>query len=218
MMRRPLIFVICFCFSLIFVSGIAAQTEIVSQDFQKLWNGAQEQLAKRPHRKRSLMKTYPDQKTMIPLEIRDITTERIPPDREHSVYEITESNKTRRSEIIRIGSVRYDKNDDGSWRQTTENRLSGSGSGSSNVTYFYLGTEVRNGKTVRLYQAIYRIALRSPPGERKFSVTTNSYTFSEDGLLLFELRENHDGLLTKPNVYSVEYVYDPNIKIEAPIK
>jgi hypothetical protein len=134
-----------------------------------------------------------------------------------------------KAEVIRIGSVRYTIQKDGSWLKNSPQQSTGTGSGmgsgygtGSNVKpevteeIRFVGSDEIHGKTISHYRKIHVVKFigRTPPMTRK---VVDEYWFDADGLLVKESHEDvHENF---PQNYSsvTEYEYDKDIKITAPI-
>lgn len=136
-----------------------------------------------------------------------------------------------KTETIRIGATRYDRQKDGSWVKIEPKPISsgggvvsgiGSGNGTSSGTvestkeYFFLGVEkVGNVKTNHYRTTNKVIFLSSKPVRTRHAI--NDYWFRDDGLLIRETRG--DGFENSRQRYKsvTDYEYDVDIKIVAPM-
>jgi hypothetical protein len=135
-----------------------------------------------------------------------------------------------RTEGIRIGSVRYMRQQDGSWiKEPPPNTVGGSGSGSGSgsgvgsstppetaTEYLYLGGAKIDGQETNHYRRIRTIKFtsRTPVLTRR---VVDEYWFRTDGLMV---KETHEDAFenSKQRYKSVtEYEYGKDIKITAPI-
>ena len=147
----------------------------------------------------------------------------VPPNKRREVEEVKSPSKNTRIERIWDGKNLYEKENDGEWK-----KYSGGGglsydiaTGKITTTYKYVGKESLNGKTVNVYEMeSHRIAnklTRTSQYQVEYVVKTK-YWISEDGYFLKTLKESDavgaEWLRRETEIYE----YDPNIKIEAPIK
>ena len=147
----------------------------------------------------------------------------VPPDKRREVEEVKSPTKNTRLERIWDGKNLYEKENNGEWK-----KYSGGGgisqditSGRVTTTYKFIGKELLNEKNANVYETeTHRIAnkfTRTSQYQVEYIVKTK-YWISEDGYFLKTLKESEvvgsKSLKRETEIYE----YDPNIKIEAPIK
>jgi hypothetical protein len=160
-----------------------------------------------------------------------------PDDTYHYVIVRKANGVETRDEGIHIGFVRYKRQQDGGWvKQPLARGLGGVGSGSGDgsgygggtgtgpgsappeitETHLYLGTERIDGRKAAHYrkERIIKFRARTDGLVRK---VVNEYWFRDDGLLVKSMDE--DVLENARSAYRrvVEFQYDKNIRIKAPI-
>jgi hypothetical protein len=150
--------------------------------------------------------------------IKSMTTvyEILPPDRNRWIL-VTETGK---KEVITIGQKRYVRVNSGKWQDGESSRLSSGKRGVAAVeseTYRLNENEKLNGEEVLLYEEIINSKSSSDGGENR-EIYTNKFWINKNGLLLktqTDIEEISKEFITRTTTV---YEYNPNIKIEAPIK
>jgi hypothetical protein len=134
-----------------------------------------------------------------------------------------------KKEGIRIGDVRYTRQQNGSWvKEPPQGKVSGSGSGGgigsgtptappeTTTEYLYMGDEKVDHQKTAHYRKVHvvKFTSRTPVLTRK---SVDDYWFRADGMLVKESHE--DTFVNSPRTYKsvTEYEYDKEIKIIAPI-
>ena len=137
-----------------------------------------------------------------------------------------------KAEGIRIGTVNYTRQENGSWIKDPPpkaNKVGGSGSGNGTgygtgpkvppeetTEIRFVGSDKIHGQRTSHYRKIHVVKFvdRTPPLTRKL---VDEYWFNADGLLV---KESHEDLFDNsghPYTSVTEYEYDKDIKITAPI-
>ncbi len=146
------------------------------------------------------------------------------PGRIHYVHIVNSNGKASRTEEINIDGAKYCKMGDAPWEQITGSCIMGSGlsSGPSPESTKYTVEKVRlNKKEITLYRQyiIYKNNSSENKENEGRSFYESKFWLSKDGLIIRE--ERSDGLIEPKRINRVTidtYEYDPQIKIEAPIK
>ena len=180
-------------------------------------------------------------RTEVPLREKTSTTGYAPGESSEALYEFGPNDTFHyrlvekrngvetKAEVIRIGTVRYTMQKDGSWLKDSPQQSTGGGSGFGSgygtgssvkpeVTeeIRFVGSDEIHGQTISHYRKIHIVKFigRTPPITRK---VVDEYWFNADGLLV---KESHEDVLDNfPQRYTsvTEYEYDKDIKITAPI-
>lgn len=153
------------------------------------------------------------------------TSEFLPPDRYHYIFETTTAAGTERTEYIDIGKESFVRRGDGDWEIFVPSGKGGMGNGTGDgferpqietkvVRTLSKNVNV-NDQTANLYQTVTTV---------KYTFTTRthtnvfieSYWFDNSGRMLKSFEETQYGDTKKSTRSTTEYDYDPNLKIEAP--
>ena len=207
--------VTCFCF-LGFALEISAQRRIVkNSELHDVQNKAYQKLYERSRRVETTDETFSEGS---PVKTITRIYEMLLPNRSRSYYKEKEGDKVNETEQITIDNFLYVRKNDEPWKKIEIRSGSGSGSGTGSGSYSCRQLTVEsiflNGISAQLFD------------ELDISSETNGLMFKErrkwfgdDGSFLKE--EFVEGLLS-PRVENrrstTTYEYDPNIKIEAPLK
>lgn len=152
-------------------------------------------------------------------------SEYAPPDKKRFVSILKTPRLSTKIETIHIGEKQYTRKDEGEWREVTakENAPSINDrkiSVESNE-YKYLSGEIINGQKTEVYERITKQKINNEKTSREsHSTIKTKYWFDKNGLLLKMMNETEliSGIMTSVSTRIYDYEYDPNIKIEAPIK
>ncbi len=158
-------------------------------------------------------------------------SEFVRPNRQHYIWENRPINSDRTDilELIKIGDDEYEKRDNGEWKKRAKKLGQPINPSKNNVIQtsvknFYLGKMDFSNQTADIYQREIE-----SKHQRKNSATNEleeyksnrieKYWISKDGLRL-KIETEETVLDSQPRILrgTVIYEYDPNIKIEAPIK
>ncbi len=171
-------------------------------------------------------------------EVRAVSiTEYLPPDRSYTIVEREGPAGTSlgRSETIRIGDKRFWKQPNGEWKLMTPQAAGGDGSGTRfgsgsgngpgvkteppkiKLECEYMGLVEIKGVPVDLYQKVRTVIFSTSKGQLT-RIATKKYWFDKKGMLVREVSDDESANATRLNRTVIEYEYDPNIKIEAPIE
>lgn len=197
--------------------GFAQTREISEQEFKKVEDSAYQKTSAESYRKVLKSQHFHHISDKEPYFQRNVTTERTA----NGYYEILEDTKGKeieRTETIEINKRKYLKKNNGKWEDITDKAgrfdsfIGGEIKNEKTVESKYLGKETLNGQTVDVY-------------EQK---TTRKYE-DRDDLSVYEekIRIDQKGRYLKTETKSrigdkyifqmtVEYEYDPGIKITAP--
>jgi len=213
--------------------NIFAQEKMVSeQEITNLRNNAYEKLKNKTYRVIMTSEGYVNAKDSSPNQFVKGITEYISPDRLHSIYERKTGETTFREEAISIGQKKYVKQDNENWKEllplgNSAGNATGIGSGSGfktaiidnekTVEYKYKGKETIKNQKADLY-VVTTMRKYNSPNFKSTTVITEKFWLDKDGVFL--KRESETKLNYKKVINHIlwEYEYDPNIKIEAPIK
>lgn len=159
------------------------------------------------------------------------TVEFVPPDKFHSIFDakMFDRNQTLLSERILIGNDEYKRENGGNWIKQTK---SGTNQSPNNPiktvesnSKFYLTENVQlDNQTTKLYEVAVETKTSMPTGKTGETKETVFYRkekrwISRDGLLLRLEMEDESQQMRKVVTRQIWiYEYDPNIRIEAPIK
>ena len=217
--------------SLLFGSflGVFSQKKSTNeQEFTTLRNSASEKLKNRNYRIIMTSESYKNVNDFSPYYFISEITEYISPDLFHHIFERKTEQNTSREETITIGQRKYSRQNNEDWKElpTIENNNGGSGTGSGlkgialnsekNVEYKYKGRETVKNQKADLYEVSTTRKYNSP-NFRATTVMTEKFWFDKDGMFLkTEIEFRNNNKVTSHTVR--DYEYDPNIKIEAPIK
>lgn len=136
----------------------------------------------------------------------------------------TYNGKVRKTEQINIGKLKYCKNDDGVWKLVETICIGGSASGGpTNIASdkYYLEKKKIEGKDIKVlrnYVTYTNIYSRNKDTEG-LSFDESVYWLDGKGLLL--RKETKSGLINTGkvrNTFLTIYTYNPNMRIDAPIK
>jgi tetratricopeptide (TPR) repeat protein len=170
-----------------------------------------------------------DKGDKVPANFKKYINEVIPSDGSNSIYrsrfisEEKTKNGVEREELITIGNQRYIKKNNGNW-EVFKSEGSGSGSGSgenikietTSENKLQRGVIINNQKT-DYYQTTTTYKYFYPTGTI-ISYTKEGFWFDQKGRYVQTLEESFDGETKNIARKTTVYEYDPNIKIEAPIK
>lgn len=145
------------------------------------------------------------------------------------ISESRSGSKITKTERITIGDKIYKRNENEAWiiEVKSETKRPDTKSADSNfkeidwqTEYKYLGTEILNNQTTKVYESIEkRKSINIETGEERISTITIKYWFNEDGISLKEdqIGENRIGANTSYYRLTKAWELDPNIKVEAPV-
>lgn len=207
--------VACFCF-LSFALEISAQRRIAKNtELYDVQNKAYQKLYQRSRRVETIDETFSEGSS-----VKTITRiyEMLLPTRSRSYYKEKEGDKVNETEQITIDNFLYVRKNNEPWKKLEIGSGGGSGSGTGSGSYSCRQLTVESifldGISAQLFD------------ELDISSETNGLTFKErrkwfgdDGSFLKE--EFVEGLLSprlENRRSTTTYEYDPNLKIEAPIK
>jgi hypothetical protein len=200
---------ICLCA----VSGVFAQQKVdLSRELDDLQQKAQEMRRNKSYRIKTTIEEYDE--TGKKLKSKSVSvSETAPPDRSYDSSTTESAGVTKKVERIEIGDKSYIKKDGGKWRKSVPEQ-------SSSVIGVGLSTGVKiveetmiNGQSVKVYMEETRASL----GGEDFS-STDKYWFTSEGELLKTESERKNGKTGEISRVVTVYEFDPNIRIEAPIK
>ena len=209
----------------LFSSVSAQEKKISEQEFVALRKNASEKIKDKSYR----VKMTSESSTIVTdpapswftTSIIELTS-----DGYHNVYETKSADKVTRNEEIKVGNRKYTRLNNDAWKEvTTVTSQNGSGSGivtvtlaksEKNVEWKYKGKKSLNGQNTDLYEVKTTTKFKLKDKDIT-SIFTERFWLSQDGLILkTESESERNKKVFSHTVY--EYEYDPNIKIEAPIK
>jgi hypothetical protein len=137
------------------------------------------------------------------------------PDRMRTLVRKNENGIETKTETIEIGSVTYERKNDGDWTKRTHS--GGGGIGTGTIEFMTQATKepvLLDGAEAELFEE-FRVE-KSP---RTLTYYLNRFWINNDYGLLMKVERSSGGLQPKTVNYRSEsvYFYDANIKIEAPI-
>lgn len=243
MCRYPIYLAVSWTFLLFLLAGAAAQEKssekttdqnavndvdiIEESKFKEILSKATKNLRSKSYRLSVTKEIFSDRNAAaVRVELNIL--EFVSPFKQKEVVEVRSPNQNTRMETIRDGKNLYKKENDGEWIKFDGplfRTLDGWTGGEQTVIYRFLGKESFNEQTVDVYEMEthtvssmnYVTAAGTSRIETKF-VDKKKYWISEDGCFLKTSKESETvgkkSLTRKTEIYE----YDPNIKIEAPIK
>lgn len=194
--------------------------EITKEEYYGPWRAAQQKGRTLSRRKVSKTEILKDGKVSATDEW---TYESVLPDRIRYIHTETEGDRVRRTEEINIGKTKYCRRENGPWENVSASCIGGGVGGISNTLSFRYSKETikPNKEDVQLFRQYitYKDTYSKTKDTEGLSYYETKYWLSKDGLLITE--EFRYGLIDSNTVKRITvdtYEYDPNIKIEAPIK
>lgn len=205
-------------------TGIAlqGQTTITRDEFWTAYRSAFKKLHENSRRQVRTSETYVDG---MRVEVNETITENLLPDKYRFISTTTSSDGSRKIEMVKIDKTIYCRKNNGAWIVSTT-WCSGEGSGSGGPfkitsSSFTLKRVELGGKSVRKFEeyTIYK-NVHSPTKDKEgLSFWNSTYWLDDDGLIVAE--ERRIGLIDPVRTRRATrdmYEYNPNIKIQAPIK
>jgi hypothetical protein len=145
------------------------------------------------------------------------------------ISESKSGSKITKTESITIGDKIYKRNENEAWtvevksetkRADTKPAASTFKDIDRQTEYKYLGTEMLNNQTTKVYESIEKIkSIDTATNEERIGTITTKYWFNEDGISLKEevIGESRTGANTSYYRLTKAWELDPNIKIETPV-
>lgn len=150
------------------------------------------------------------------------TYEYQPPDKVRYLHVAMVDGKTRRTEQINIGNIKYCRKDAGPWALAGSNCIGGGdGSGGpSNIISERFTREASAGRTLYTEYTTYKNTFSKTADTDGPSFWESKYWLDARGLITrYETRRGLVANRSTPRYEMVEsYDYDPNVKIEVPLK
>lgn len=211
------ILVICIAFA---ASGFAQGKEITEDQYLVPWRTARQ---KARGLTRRVIQTVTNHEKEMP-DIDEWQYVYVMPDKVHYTNIRTLDGKVNRIEQIVIGKTKYGKKDGGIWKLSESYCIGGSGSGGpSNIASnkYYLENKKIDGKEIKVFRNYITYTNIYSPTKATEGLTFEESIFwlnSDDLMIREEIRK---GLVNLGKVRTTNltlYTYDPNLKIEAPIK
>lgn len=137
--------------------------------------------------------------------------------------------KITKTERLTIGDKVYKRNENEAWtievksetkRPDTKPEASTFKEIDRQTAYKYLGTEILNNQTTKVYESIEkRKSIDTATDEERISIFTTKYWFNEDGINLKEEQIIESQIGANTSYYRLIKIWelDPNIKVEAPV-
>jgi len=196
---------------------LAQRKSVTAKDFEKVDAKAKDLLLTTSYRVSMTTKWY-DNKGEKPVSITKFIKESVPPDRTHTWIERIDEGKITKSERIVIGPRNFERKGTGPWTELSSSGGSGMGLSPDAMSIDYYCTDgVPFEDTKADMFEVERKTKFTINGKSAFSLYKATYWFHLDGRLLKMVSELDDKSW-QSNHSSEIYEYDPNIKIEAPIK
>lgn len=202
-----------------FSSQILAQTrEISEQDFKKVEDLAYQKTSAENYRKKLKSQHFHHISDKESYFQRNVTTEHAA----NGYYEILEDKRgeeVKRTETIEINNRKYLRENNGKWKDITKSEAGGFGGGSGSeiknektAEHRYLGKQMVNGQTVDVYEQKITRKYENIEG---LSVNEKKIWIDQKGRYLKTETKTRIG---DRNIFqmTVEYEYDPGIKISVP--
>jgi hypothetical protein len=216
-LRKVSVAIPCFLLSIVlFVGDLAGQNGTISrEEFNTIRDTYNAILKKEKYRIRHTHEVFP-YVGAEPERIDKWITEFAPPDRIRSRFGLNQSDPEKKYERIVIGPRAF-WNKGGEWKEIGPDSAGfGLSSGPNSVDYYFRGNAKVGKKDARLYEVISS-SIFNQGQTRVTSYYKTKYWIGKDGRVLKTVGES-DGLGSNRSRTTAEYEYDPNIKIEAPIK
>jgi hypothetical protein len=153
-------------------------------------------------------------------------SEFVPPDKRRFVSILKTPKFTTKIETISIGGKEYSRKDGGTWqlkevKENTPPPQTKTKMSVESTEYKYLGQEKIDGEKTDVYEQVIKHKMTDEKASREsISTIKTKYWYGESGLLLKMEAEMEITNEIMPSYSKRTYIYeyDPNIKIEAPIK
>lgn len=152
--------------------------------------------------------------------------EYILPDKYRYIYTLQSDGPISKVEIIKIGSAYYCRKNDGEWTQSKALCSRGGGGGFGGPSKFISSSftvevVMIGGKKTKLYRSYstYKETYYANKEKEGLSYWENKFWLNKDGFVI--RKETKIGSLEPEQIksrYITAYEYDPDLKIEAPIK
>lgn len=217
--RMKINFRLMLVLSMVFLNAafVFGQEKLIEKkDYQEITTKAYANLKGKAYRTIYTYETFPDRNSSTTKSSKTIT-ERVPPDRFRWIFESDGEKK----EIIQIGPKRYIKLNNNEWKVDDGAGLGNGAGGGAQVeseSYKLIATNSLNGQIVDVYEKTEKLKNFSAGDENRQEIWTTRYWIAKDGLLM-KAEHEYETVSTKSLVREVTiYEYDPNIKIEAPVK
>lgn len=217
-MKRKFIWVFSFaCLGFVgFAMEISAQRRAASSgEFYDAQNKSYQSMRDRSYRTETKDEAF-SEGSLVKMITR--ITEKLLPNRSRSYYRVNEGGKVIESESILIDNFLYARENSGPWTKTDLSK-SGSGGGSGSATsatscrQLTVEAVVFEGRPSLLFNELLIL------GSNTLTFSERQKWFADDGLILKEeILEGSLSPRTETRRFVVTYEYDPEIKIEAPIK
>ncbi|MEO8572634.1 MAG: hypothetical protein ABI481_01600 [Pyrinomonadaceae bacterium] len=205
------------------LAGHAQPQEISKDEFHERERSAFSKLEAKLYRERITQWTDP---AMVSKEFGSMVSqicEYAPPDRQRTVSVFQMPNGTRKEETIKIGKRTFTRKDDEPWQDVSKrdpNRYSMFGDpieAKETVTYRRVGIERINGIEGELVEELFYREHKVAGKSHGFGFVNRLWITKDAVLIRRELKgSGSNGLVTSHTI--TDYEYDPNIRIEAPIK
>jgi hypothetical protein len=201
-----LIIVLC-----VFQNAFGQSNADASGELQDLQLKAQKLRAVKSYRTKTTIETFDAKGTTLKYKNESVS-ETLPPDRRRYTSTAVIDGKTRKTEMISIGEKNYLRIDGGAWKlDDSEPRYGLAAAYRSGVKIIEETT--LNGQPVKVFEE--KGGTSSDEGDKSY---TKKYWLTAEGELL---KTESEEVFDKTNEIRrsvTVYEYDPNIKIEAPIK
>ena len=208
---------VCLAFT---ATSFAQGKEITKDDYLIPWRTA---LQKARGLTRRVIQTVTNHEKEMS-DIDEWQYEYVMPDKIHYTNIRTFDGKVKRIEQIDIGKMKYCKKDDGVWKLSESYCIGGSGNGGpSNIASnkYYLEKKRIDGKAIKVFHNYITYTNIYSPNKETEGLTFEETIFWLNSNDLITRQEIRKGLVNSGKVRTTNlstYTYDPNIKIEAPIK
>jgi hypothetical protein len=211
-----------FIFCLAILGNAFGQTkEITSEEYYQPFRDAFKKGRDISHRNITRKENYQDGKLRSTEEFID---EFVGSDKRRYVHIEKLTDRTRKIELIKIGTTFYCRRDDGEWKRSANWCADGSASGLSNIvsSKFTVEKGKLNSQNVKLYEqyTTYKNVYSPDKDKEGLSYWQNRFWLDDQGFMVQE--EIISGLLEPERLYwkqTETYEYNPkDLKIEAPLK
>lgn len=200
---------------------LAQEKTITEQEFFDLGNKADQILENSTYRKKITSKSFINKNDSEPDSV-EITTYEKNSDGYRKIVEIKSAGTNARTEEIKIGDQKFIRKNNEKWRKALpEDRaigviMRGETEGEKSFEYKYLGEVEINKQKADLYEMKGFVKYNSADSERTNHILDRFWFDKQGRKLKVERLREINGKITPFVIF--EYEYDPNMKIEAPIK
>ena len=202
-----------------FSQGLAQTREISEQEFKKVQDSAYQKTSAESYRTKLESQHFYHISDKEPYFQRSVTTER-PANGYYEILEDKRGKEVERTETIKINNRKFLRKNNGKWEDITKPKAGGFGGfmtgevikNKETIERRYLGKETVNGQTVDVYE---QKITRDYENIKGLSINEEKIWIDQKGRYLKTETKSRIG---DKHIFqmTVEYEYDPKIKITAP--